>query len=740
MATNTSSREHPLQHQALLSPVTGSMDQLPTEGSTAKSKQWQTTVTHVPSWPEEGRALRNHTWLNFFYGIGDIILVLLPVYFILLAVAAATLNGKPTKDNDFGRKVEFAMDLGPTMFPIIFAAISGRSMKMIARYLAEKGTKLSNLEMLMASQSVWGTVESQLLMQRITIVGANLLFLWALSPLGGQASLRLMQRGNHADITSTKLRYMTTGPAAGAYSITTSGLYDRRSAQAGSLYNAALMAPLSTKIGPQDLWGNMKIPSLTSLNLSTSDQDGWIDVSSKEFVPEDYASLVGVPIAGIPSNASTNFTVEYNYLTVSCNPFIQRPYPGLHGTNDPTSTNYSKLNEMVPGRIWRDKTIKSEQPFDPYLGRASFILDTPRDLARLAYYNDQKDAELYQARLDSYVGFYNQSSISVAERETPRQLTFASVYGIDIRGEAQGLSITNCSLFQRHVEASAVCTGSSCAVNKLRKSLTDTRPDALTMLESITLMLAMAQEFPTAIKFDEGSSPTEFFMMNTSAYPYALSTKKMWPNDIYANVSDLSPELFSQRFSLVLNTYYQVMLQPSGYFGSLTGNLSAYGPDTLPVTDVNTYLPANFSATEHTFESWITKFQTAVSGLDYPFLGATTTAAATTSMQIFVCNFAWMVLLLVSSSSILITGMVAVVLKRRTLGPEMFGFVSSMTYENPWLGIPKGGTMLDGMERARLLKDVEVCIGDVRGDDDVGHIALAAGVPLRSLERGRLYC
>jgi hypothetical protein len=28
------------------------------------------------------------------------------------------------------------------MFPIVFAAISGRSMKMVARYLAEKGAKI----------------------------------------------------------------------------------------------------------------------------------------------------------------------------------------------------------------------------------------------------------------------------------------------------------------------------------------------------------------------------------------------------------------------------------------------------------------------------------------------------------------------------------------------------------------------------------------------------------------------
>lgn len=43
------------------------------------------------------------------------------------------------------------------------------------------------------------------------------------------------------------------------------------------------------------------------------------------------------------------------------------------------------------------------------------------------------------------------------------------------------------------------------------------------------------------------------------------------------------------------------------------------------------------------------------------------------------------------------------------------------------------------MERARLLKDVELYVADVRGNEDIGHVALAAGIPLRKLERGRLY-
>jgi hypothetical protein len=70
---------------------------------------------------------------------------------------------------------------------------------------------------------------------------------------------------------------------------------------------------------------------------------------------------------------------------------------------------------------------------------------------------------------------------------------------------------------------------------------------------------------------------------------------------------------------------------------------------------------------------------------------------------------------------------------------QLFGFVASMSYENPYVRIPDGGSTLDAMERARLLKDVEVCIGDVHSEKDVGHIALAAGVPVRQLERGRLY-
>jgi hypothetical protein len=95
--------------------------------SRSKLKTWDTTIDRVPSWPEEARPLKKHTWISYVYGIGDFILVLLPLFFIrkyykktivyrsklelVLGIAVVALNGKPTEDSAFGQKVEFVMQL-----------------------------------------------------------------------------------------------------------------------------------------------------------------------------------------------------------------------------------------------------------------------------------------------------------------------------------------------------------------------------------------------------------------------------------------------------------------------------------------------------------------------------------------------------------------------------------------------------------------------------------------------------
>ncbi|KAF1964725.1 hypothetical protein BU23DRAFT_575466 [Bimuria novae-zelandiae CBS 107.79] len=144
-------------------------------------------------------------------------------------------------------------------------------------------------------------------------------------------------------------------------------------------------------------------------------------------------------------------------------------------------------------------------------------------------------------------------------------------------------------------------------------------------------------------------------------------------------------------------------IQPAGYWGSLPANLSAYGPDTPPINDIDSYLPKNLSATRHSFFDWYPEFAELATDIKSPFLGATTAASLTSAEEVFVCNFAWAALLFSSSAILLVTGVAALVLKRLTLGPELFGFVTSLTYENPFVKIPRE------VARSTLWKELGLC-------------------------------
>jgi hypothetical protein len=598
----------------------------------------------------------------------------------------------------------------------------------------------------MASQSVWGTFESQLLMQRLTLVGVNLLFLWALSPLGGQASLRLMSRDFAEDSLPTKLRYMTTGPGATMWGLSSTYVDSGKFSDASALYTAALLAPLSTKLGPEDPWGNVKIPSLESLSHLTPDPNRWIEVPSSFSQPESYSSLVGLPVVGLPQSGTSKFTIEATYISVNCSQLVQQEYPGNLLPHNETSRlfsgmNNTKLDELVPGQVWFNKTSQKPFGYDPdgSKDKTSFMLDTTRSFP-WGYKEKPEDLNTDLGRVDGFVGHYNSSMMDNKELETKRELVYVSLCAQGTDTEDLAMNVGKCALTQHHVEASISCEGARCTTTKLRPSTTDTRPTALTGFDHGTIMNGFAQHFPLAVSFTTGSSPTEKFISNSSAFPFVQQVGHLEYTTQYNDLSVLPAEVFSKRLSLLMNTFYQLSMQPTGYFGDLSGNLSAYGPDTLPNVDLNAYLPSNLSATDNTFLDWYYEFERNIQDIRSPFIGATTLATTSHKKEIFVCNFVWLSLLLVSSTAILLTGTIALLLKRKTLGPEMFGFVSSMTYENPYVKIPTGGSMLDAMERARLLKDISVRVGDVCGEEQIGHIALAAGVPVRKLERGRLYC
>lgn len=81
-------------------------------------------------------------------------------------------------------------DQGPTMFLTLFAVIAVRLMKALGAWRIEKGIGIATLEQLLGSRAIGSTLLMLISLKSYNVLGLLLVLLWALSLLGGQASLR----------------------------------------------------------------------------------------------------------------------------------------------------------------------------------------------------------------------------------------------------------------------------------------------------------------------------------------------------------------------------------------------------------------------------------------------------------------------------------------------------------------------------------------------------------------------
>ncbi|KAH6621748.1 hypothetical protein C7974DRAFT_210334 [Boeremia exigua] len=143
---------------------------------------------------------------RWFSLCGDILLSLTPLFFLVLASLSLHLNHQ-TK-SAFGDKVRAMTSLSPTIFPIIYAAILGTVLRRIGLYKAERSATVGTIERLIGCHSLFTTFETQIGLRRLDLLGVSLLLVWMLSPLGGQASLRLLTTTPRTlDFNSTLLYY-----------------------------------------------------------------------------------------------------------------------------------------------------------------------------------------------------------------------------------------------------------------------------------------------------------------------------------------------------------------------------------------------------------------------------------------------------------------------------------------------------------------------------------------------------
>ncbi|KAH0333936.1 hypothetical protein KCU81_g9645, partial [Aureobasidium melanogenum] len=264
----------------------------------------------------------------------DMLAIALSCAFFVYALAVKMHQNMPMESPQVKILLRLSK-LGPTIYPVLFAALIGRALKSIAFWKLQRGSKIGTLDRVLGSMTIVQTVLTQVQMRSLSLLGFLLIVIWSLSPLGGQASLRIIRSNLQANDTIWRLQYVNTS------SNVLTGIYEGADTASqfvpvNALFGAALVGASSSSSSSVDAWGNIKIPWIERLNTTWEDAEGWYPIPQLGS-SDEYAALIGLPLSIISDssnstdNLTTSFDVETSYWTLSC-PVFEDLGDGLNAT------------------------------------------------------------------------------------------------------------------------------------------------------------------------------------------------------------------------------------------------------------------------------------------------------------------------------------------------------------------------------------------------------------------------
>ncbi|KAK3342586.1 hypothetical protein B0H65DRAFT_429262 [Neurospora tetraspora] len=650
----------------------------------------------APEWPQGPQKIAPKGYIWWIGTIGDFILSLTPVAFFVIAALAIQLEGQPTEHNEHGESLVEATKLAPTIYPIVFAAVASRFYKILALWSAtrSRGITIGALEQILGSQSFAGSLFRLFSVRSHISLGIMILLTWALSPLGGQSSSRLIFKTIQVSDSKALVYYSTTDSESSFSSA--SGLQVASTA-ANSLFTSSLMAAEEQRRSMTDLWTRPRIPRLR--DLSNND---WQIVDQAAMTEMDYASLIGIKILGLGnfnSTTSYNLTAEATYNDLDCKQ-VQ------------TGASVNETLAYIPEDRWTTPIY--------YVDKMN---DTTGKL--LPGYTDPRSPDNKRA------SFFVTSDFSTPERESGGHLhiMFGSHEG-DLN-----YTLYNCTLRNVPLELDILCSSPlGCGAQRIRRSKSPQwdKGDAHSPFTlEIPVVYNFLSNFPFAAGFFDNGSPRyqstiDNYLRGITQFPFKLNFLSPWPT----NVTD---EAFSRRLTLLFNTYYYASLDP---FTATDSNYSKFPGNTdrimsQPVYS-GPYLSNNYEGATIVMVNNATEY---------------------THREIYGLNRHWATILVLCTSILQILSLAGLFLRLTTPAPDIFDYGASLTRENPFVPVPKGGSAIGGPERARMLRKMRVKMADVRPDDQVGYVALVATtgvvdqgvnangevIPTRALSRWRRY-
>lgn len=272
------------------------------------------------------------------------------------------------------------------------------------------------------------------------------------------------------------------------------------------------------------------------------------------------------------------------------------------------------------------------------------------------------------------------------------------------------VSHANCSMSPQDVESSVYCSDQSCRVTAMRYLPND----------SVSALNLYSDYIKPSLELLPLSSLGA--LSHGPIYPSSIT--ELWLQNPYANyggsimrsveLSTTTGAALGKNFEVLFNTYWQSPFGSRYLFGDLS------------TTDVGLYDNiGNFSALD------VTRY----GSIDF---NTSHTTMITYDGEQYICNKMFAGFLISISSLLFLTSLASLLLGTMTLAPDILGYVSSLTRDNPF-ACNDEPSHLDGLDRAKALNDMKVAIGDVDGQSKSGYVAFGAAENVMRLQKNRLY-
>lgn len=626
---------------------------------------------------------------------------------------------------------------GPTVFPILYALILGRATHALLLWRLERGEEIGVLDVLSSSTSFTATIVSQFQLRAVSHLGLALVAVWALSPIGGQASLRQMGIGDTIVNYTVPFEYMVHSGYGDGFPIASRNKSRQPTELLNAIFNGAILAPAAVRSTPRDLWGNVKIPRVEYYELNNAtdeDQDGWFDATDGK--ASTYTSIIGIPIAlGTNASGYINHTlwIHTPYFHVNCtldmNSGLQAQMPSLNSsqhknTTDGTKSTASRAPTSVPNKSATQQS-RSSYSAVPTL--------TPSKL--MARGTNSSSSDFARQFVGTSSGILTQNERTSIEMGKLESLMLK--YAANTGKQAYDYTLT-CNVTGSYVETEIICPRStSCGATRVRRSKLPHFPASWTLLDAHKFNIDMLGDFLN-------SSISEQTSVNLIDRYLSNPAMTIDPDTLNQVDKRSSPEDYSIRLGQLLNAYFTA----SNGLYTITGGINN---NTVYRWDSNqTFIPArkgSRSGSEN--QLWSATDST----LSFNFTGDTNMRAKTwtvegkrsTFTRTIIAHRFWVAVLSIASNVLILASLISPVLHHFLIkGPEVMVNISGLaTRSNPHIPLPEGGTFAEASDRARMLKRVQVRFGDCESKASVGSLVIGAVDTNRStitrIKRDRVY-